>query len=158
MTGYWLWQRHLCQGLSEEGFHVTVLDPSPASMRMTTSPKIYSTLEDSQLSVSSFDIIHIKDVLEHLPNKGTFFSSCSRVLRSPGIIMCVFNAIPSIVGPNEKTPPNQKYTHTTFDQIRTAASRSGILFDDELLLWWPSKADDDWYEEPLLRAIAIGIK
>jgi 2-polyprenyl-3-methyl-5-hydroxy-6-metoxy-1,4-benzoquinol methylase len=142
-----------------KGYSVTALDPSPDSMKQTRAKKVYSTLDCSQLLANSQTGIHIKDVLQHIPDKDLFLSLCSNLLEVGGVIACVFREVNGIVAFRDKLDTHNRpnYFTTTISSLTLAAERSNI-HKIGTYTWCPPDDEIDWYSPPVPRTVYFGVK
>ena len=152
-AGNGIYSEYLC----DAGAKVRALDPSPQSMQLTGVEKIHKVLEQADIPSESADGIHIKDSLEHIADKRSFFEHCGRILRPRGIIVCVFEEANILYSLPSKFFGGPRYYSTTYNDIVRKGKRANIEFAFKMS-WLPNPWETDWYSKPTVRTVAYGAK
>lgn len=98
--------------------------------------QIQADVECLPFGKKSFDAVHCKDVLVHVPDKSVFIRGISRILKRGGILL--------LVSAKKAWDENIQFEWTP-DQVIAAAKRQGL---ELISLDIKNLRTDDWYDKP----------
>ena len=131
-------------------------DPAPNSLSKVNNS--IPVRDPNILLPRSFHAVHVKEVLEHVPDLIPFFSHIARLLVEGGLIMATFRDI----SPDEANNLNMKHKPKypiyplNIETVESACQLSGISITLRSY-WTPETLKEDWYEDVLIaRNVFVG--